>query len=61
VSSFRTTFAYTNITHLVAGRVVAGAEGAKRWSDVLRKEIFDPLGMGFTYLTPLADHATFFP
>jgi CubicO group peptidase (beta-lactamase class C family) len=44
-ASFRTTFAYTNITHLVAGRVVAGAEGAKRWSDVLRKEIFDPLGM----------------
>jgi hypothetical protein len=23
VSSFRTTFAYTNITHLIAGRVVA--------------------------------------
>jgi CubicO group peptidase (beta-lactamase class C family) len=26
-SSFRTTFAYTNITHLVASRVVASAEG----------------------------------
>jgi CubicO group peptidase (beta-lactamase class C family) len=45
VSSFRTTFAYTNITHLVASRVVARAEGAKQWTEVLQKEIFDPLGM----------------
>ena len=28
VSSFRSTFAYTNITHLEAGRVVAQLEGA---------------------------------
>ena len=28
VSSFRTTFAYTNITHLLAGRIVAEAAGA---------------------------------
>jgi hypothetical protein len=28
VSTFRTTFAYTNITHLQAGRVVAQAAGA---------------------------------
>ncbi len=45
MSSFRTTFAYTNITHLVAARVVASAEGAKQWTDVLQREIFDPLGM----------------
>jgi CubicO group peptidase (beta-lactamase class C family) len=45
VSSFRTTFAYTNITHLVASRIVARAEGEKQWTDVLKKEIFDPLGM----------------
>src|SRR5262245_915642 len=28
VSSFRTTFAYTNITHILAGRIVAKAQGA---------------------------------
>src|SRR5262249_55811030 len=28
VSSFRTTFAYTNITHILAGRIVAEANGA---------------------------------
>ena len=44
-SSFRSTFAYTNITHLVASRLVASVEGAKEWTEVLQKEIFDPLGM----------------
>ena len=44
-STFRSTFAYTNITHLVASRLVASVEGAKEWTDVLQKEIFDPLGM----------------
>jgi hypothetical protein len=32
VSSFRTTFAYTNITHLLASRIVAQAAGAAEWS-----------------------------
>ena len=45
VSSFRSTFAYTNITHLEAGRIVAKSEGAPDWEAVLRKEIFEPLGM----------------
>jgi CubicO group peptidase (beta-lactamase class C family) len=45
VSTFRTTFAYTNITHLVAGRVVANAAGAADWNTVLRQELLDPLGM----------------
>ena len=45
VSSFRTTFAYTNITHLEAGRIVAKAAGAADWNAVLQKELFDPLGM----------------
>lgn len=45
VSSFRSTFAYTNVTHLLAGRIVAKAEGAARWYDVLQKELLDPLGM----------------
>ena len=45
VSSFRTTFAYTNITHRLAGRVVAKAAGAPDWNAVLRQELLDPLGM----------------
>jgi CubicO group peptidase (beta-lactamase class C family) len=45
VSSFRSTFAYTNITHIIAGRVVAKAEGEADWNGVLRKELLDPLGM----------------
>src|SRR5712672_1370977 len=31
VSSFRSTFAYTNITHVLAGRIVAKAAGAADW------------------------------
>ena len=45
VSSFRTTFAYTNITHLLASRIVAKAAGAADWNTVLQKELLDPLGM----------------
>jgi CubicO group peptidase (beta-lactamase class C family) len=46
VSSFRSTFAYTNITHLLAGRVVAKAAGASDGDAVLRQELLDPLAMG---------------
>ncbi len=45
VSSFRSTFAYTNITHLLAGRVVAKAAGALDWNTFLRQELLEPLGM----------------
>jgi CubicO group peptidase (beta-lactamase class C family) len=45
VSSFRTTFAYTNITHLLAARIVAKATGAPDWNALLQKELLDPLGM----------------
>jgi CubicO group peptidase (beta-lactamase class C family) len=45
VSSFRTTFAYTNITHVLAGSIVAKAAGAPDWNTVLRQELLDPLGM----------------
>ncbi|MEO8666917.1 MAG: serine hydrolase [Bauldia sp.] len=48
VSSFRSTFAYTNITHMLAGRIVARAEGAADWNAVLQSEILDPLGMSDT-------------
>jgi CubicO group peptidase (beta-lactamase class C family) len=44
-SSFRSTFAYTNITHLLAGRIVAKAAGAADWNTVLQQELLDPLGM----------------
>jgi CubicO group peptidase (beta-lactamase class C family) len=62
VSSFRTTFAYTNITHVLAGRIVAKAEGAADWNAVLQSEILDPLGMkDTTYsaaaIEAAADHA----
>jgi CubicO group peptidase (beta-lactamase class C family) len=45
VSSFRTTFAYTNITHLLASHIVATAAGTSDWNVVLQKELLDPLGM----------------
>jgi CubicO group peptidase (beta-lactamase class C family) len=45
VSSFRSTFAYTNITHLLAGRVVAKAAGASDGDAVLRQELLTPLEM----------------
>ena len=45
VSSFRTTFAYTNITHLLASRIVAKAANAADWNTVLRQELLDPLNM----------------
>ena len=45
VSSFRSTFAYTNITHLIAGRIVAKVAGAADWNEVLRTELLEPLGM----------------
>lgn len=45
VSSFRSTFAYTNITHLLAGRIVAKAAGAADGDRVLRQELLDPLNM----------------
>ena len=45
VSSFRSTFAYTNITHLLAGRIVANAAGAADGDRVLQQELLDPLSM----------------
>ena len=45
VSSFRSTFAYTNITHILAGRLVANVADAQDWNAVLQQEILDPLGM----------------
>ena len=51
VSSFRSTFAYINIPHLLAGRIVAGLQGAPDWNAVARRELLDPLGMTDTSFT----------
>jgi CubicO group peptidase (beta-lactamase class C family) len=62
-TSFRSTFTYTNITHLFAGRIAARALGAPDWPSLARREILEPLGMHDTSFTPEAiehapDHAT---
>ena len=57
VSSFRSTFAYTNITHILAGRIVAKAAGAHEWNEVLQKELLEPLGMRETSFTAAAIEA----
>ena len=62
VTSFRAAFSYTNITHLVAARIVAAAFGVPDWSAVLEKELLAPLGMTDTTWTMEAieaapDHA----
>lgn len=43
-TSFRSEFGYQNIMFLTAGQVIAAAAG-KRWDDVVRERIFQPLGM----------------
>lgn len=45
VSSFRSTFAYTNLTHIVAQHVLARRVGAPNWQVFVRSTIFEPLGM----------------
>jgi CubicO group peptidase (beta-lactamase class C family) len=45
VSSFRSTFAYTNLTHLEAGRIIAKLAGQPDWNAVLARELLEPLGM----------------
>lgn len=45
VYSFRSTFTYTNITHLLAGRIVAKAAGAADGDRVLQQKLLDPLSM----------------
>jgi len=43
-SSFRTTYAYSNVMFVTAGQVVAEVSG-KSWDEYLREKIFLPLGM----------------
>ena len=61
-TSFRSTFTYTNITHLIAGRILAKALGAPDWPALATREIVGPLGMRDTSFTAEAiakapDHA----
>lgn len=63
VSSFRSAFAYTNVTHILAGRIVAKAADAQDWNAVAQKELLDPLGMTRTTYSAAAieaepDHAS---
>jgi CubicO group peptidase (beta-lactamase class C family) len=51
VSSFRMSFSYTNITHMLAGNIVADRFGKPDWASVVRETIFDPLGMKNTSVT----------
>jgi len=46
-TSFRTTYAYSNLMFVAAGQVVAEVSG-KSWDDYLREKIFEPLGMNST-------------
>jgi len=43
-SSFRTTYAYSNLMFVTAGQVVAEVSG-RSWDEYLREKIFVPLGM----------------
>lgn len=61
-TSFRSTFTYTNITHLIGGRIVAKALGAADWPALASREIVEPLGLRDTSFTAeaiekAADHA----
>lgn len=63
VTSFRSTFAYQNAFHLVAGRIVARLGGTESWADFLETRLLGPLGMTMTSATAqglqqAADHAS---
>ena len=49
-TSFRTTYAYSNLMFVTAGQVVATVSG-KSWDDYLRETFFLPLGMNNTNTT----------
>ena len=62
ITSFRTAFAYTNITHLLASRIAANAAGVADWNELLQADLLDPLGMKdstytFEALEGAANHA----
>jgi CubicO group peptidase (beta-lactamase class C family) len=58
VSSFRSTFAYTNITHILAGRILARLESVADWNAILKRDLLDPLGMKESSYTAAAIEAS---
>ena len=61
-TSFRGAFTYTNITHLIAERILVTALGAADWRELATREILEPLGMRDSSFTAeaierAADHA----
>lgn len=54
VTSFRSSFAYVNVPHLVAGRMVAQLGSEPSWEAFLKKRLLDPLGMRRTSWTAQA-------
>lgn len=57
VASFRSTFTYTNITHLAAGRMLAHLRREPNWNALVEKDILVPLGMRETTATAEAIRA----
>ena len=57
ITSFRSTFAYTNLTHVLAQHVIAQRLGAKDWDGLVRETIFEPLGMTSSSFTAEAIEA----
>lgn len=57
VTSFRSTFAYTNITHIFAGLMLAKKEGVADWGAILKRDLLDPLGMKDSSYTAAAIEA----
>jgi CubicO group peptidase (beta-lactamase class C family) len=51
VTSFRSSYAYVNTPHLIAGELVAQWAGKDEWEDVLQERILQPLGMTQTTWT----------
>lgn len=61
--TFRSDFTYTNITHMAGGMILARKMGVPSWGDVVRKGLFEPLGMTSSTTSAAAiemapDHAT---
>ncbi|MFC4298032.1 serine hydrolase [Castellaniella hirudinis] len=54
VTSFRSTFAYQNAFHLIAGKIVARAGGAPDWETFLTDSVLRPLGMNHSHGTAQA-------
>lgn len=63
MQTFRSDFTYLNIPHVAGGLILAKKLGVASWSDVVKKGIFEPLGMKSSTSSAEAiekapDHAT---